>query len=259
MFAFTSIFDLLSRLRQQKTHFCLPAKVRFLNDVRYANDVCLTAHWGKHRIIAERSGATSYLRSKFIISPQGDASFEDIQGLHLDLFRKLCYNKLTDNQEFVGFGARKLIKKRRYNMKRMGKIFETIFSIFVGILFIVPAIAIVLIDCISNRIFLLKQFKRIKQAGYKISKAKVQRKKVYLFTFKRIVIKFLPNEIYDISFDGGETYTNIIETNIGTSQEIEHLRELKHQYQTSDYRDRDMYDSTEDFIKFILKNITLDK
>ena len=29
------------------------------------------------RIIAERSGATSFLRSKCIISPQGDASFED--------------------------------------------------------------------------------------------------------------------------------------------------------------------------------------
>ena len=144
-------------------------------------------------------------------------------------------------------------------MKKIGKVFETIWSIFFGILFIVPATIIVLIDCIANRIFLSKQFKKIKNAGYKISKAKVQRKKVYLFTFKRIVIKFLPNEIYDISFDGGETYTNIIETNIGTSQEIEHLRELKHQYQTSDYRDRDMYDSTEDVIKFILKNITLDK
>ena len=60
-------------LRQQKTHFFLPTKVRFLNDVclrqmmlacandvRYANDVCLTAHWGKHRIIAERSEATSF-------------------------------------------------------------------------------------------------------------------------------------------------------------------------------------------------------
>ena len=34
------------------------------------NDVCLTSHWGKHRIIAKRSGATSYLRSKCIISPQ---------------------------------------------------------------------------------------------------------------------------------------------------------------------------------------------
>ena len=40
------------------------------NDDADANDVCLTAHKGKHRIIAERSGTTSYLRSKCIISPQ---------------------------------------------------------------------------------------------------------------------------------------------------------------------------------------------
>ena len=58
-------------------------KVRFLNDVclrqmmlavpmmtATPNDVCLRAHKGKHRIIATRSGATSYLRSKCIISPQ---------------------------------------------------------------------------------------------------------------------------------------------------------------------------------------------
>ena len=51
------VFESL-RPSQQKTHFCLPTKVRFLNDVclrqmmtaspndvRYANDVCLTAHW----------------------------------------------------------------------------------------------------------------------------------------------------------------------------------------------------------------------
>ena len=38
------------------------------------NDAWLRHISGKHRIIAERSGATSYLRSKCIISPQGDAS-----------------------------------------------------------------------------------------------------------------------------------------------------------------------------------------
>ena len=152
-----------------------------------------------------------------------------------------------------------MLEKGNTNMKKIGKIFETILSIFFGILFIIPATIIVLIDCIVNRIFLSNQFKKIKNAGYKISKAKIQGKKVWLFTFKRIVIKFLPNEIHDISFDGGETYTHIIESNIGTSQEIEHLKNLKYQYQTSDYRDRDMYDSTEDWIKFILKNITLDK
>ena len=57
------------------------------NDVRCANDVCLAAHWGKHRIIAERSEATSYLRSKCIISPKGDASLK-IQGFALIYWRK---------------------------------------------------------------------------------------------------------------------------------------------------------------------------
>ena len=144
-------------------------------------------------------------------------------------------------------------------MKKIGKIFETILSIFFGILFIIPATIIVLIDYIGNKIFLAKQFKKIKNAGYKISKVKDQGKKIYLFTYKIIAIKFLPNEIHDISLDGGETYMPIIESSIGTPQEIEHLRNLKYQYQTSDYRDRDMYDSTEEFIKFILKNVTLDK
>jgi len=144
-------------------------------------------------------------------------------------------------------------------MKKISKVFEMIMSIFFVILFIFPTAIIVLIDCIGKRIFLSRQFKKIKNAGYKISKAKIQGEKIWLFTFKRIVIKFLPNAIHDISFDGGETYTQIIESNIGTPQEIEHLKNLIHKYQTSDYRDRDMYDYTEYFIKFILKNITLDK
>ena len=49
------------RLSQQKTHFCLKTKVRFLKDV------CLAAQWGKHRIIAARCGATSYRRRRCII------------------------------------------------------------------------------------------------------------------------------------------------------------------------------------------------
>ena len=91
-------------LRHQKTHFCLPTKVRFLNDVclrqmmtaspndvRCANDVCLAAHWANIASLRVKR-ATSFLRSKCIISPQGDASFEDIQGLRLDLFTKVWYN-----------------------------------------------------------------------------------------------------------------------------------------------------------------------
>ena len=57
-------------------------------------------------------------------------------------------------------------------MKKITKVFEIIFYIIFGILFIIPAIIVVLIDAISNKIFLSKQFKKIKNAGYKISKTK---------------------------------------------------------------------------------------
>ena len=86
---------LLVALRQQKTHFCLPTKVRFLNDVcqsslcelygkmmlatpndvRYANDVCLTAHWGKHRIIATNGSNIIFAKQMHHIAV-GDASFD---------------------------------------------------------------------------------------------------------------------------------------------------------------------------------------
>ena len=69
-------------LRQQKTHFCLPTKVRFLNDVclrqmmlappmmtASPNDVCLTAHWGKHRIIESETSNIILSEAKNIISP----------------------------------------------------------------------------------------------------------------------------------------------------------------------------------------------
>ena len=82
------------------------------NDVRFANDVCLTAHWGKHRIIAERSGVTSYLRSKCIISPQGDASLKT-QGLRLDLFVKVCYNTLEGSDYICEANASYRRKARR--------------------------------------------------------------------------------------------------------------------------------------------------
>ena len=143
-------------------------------------------------------------------------------------------------------------------MKKIGKVFETILSILFGILCFIPIIIILFVDSIKNSIFVSKQFKKLKNAGYKISKQKEKDKRVYLFTFNLLVIKFLPNKIHDISFDGGKTFIPIIESNIGTPQEKEHLKYINYLYHTSDYRDRDMYDSTEEFINFIIKNITLD-
>lgn len=143
-------------------------------------------------------------------------------------------------------------------MKKIGKVLEIILFILFGILFFIPTIILLIIDGIKNSIFISKQFRKLKNVGYKILKHKENGKRVYLFSFNLLVIKFSPNELQDISFDGGKTFIPIIESNIGTPQEIERLKYLKYKYQTSDYRDRDMYDSTEDFINFIIKNIALE-
>ncbi len=140
----------------------------------------------------------------------------------------------------------------------MKKIFTVFEYILFGIISLIPALIIALIYYTKNRIFISKQFKKIKKAGYKISK-KNNGKKVYMFTLDSVAIKFSPNEIHDVSFDSGKTYVPIIESNLGTAEEREHLKTLKYQYHTSDHRDQDIYDSTEEFIKFIIKNISPSK
>ncbi len=148
-------------------------------------------------------------------------------------------------------------------MKKTGKIFGNILkillNILVGILFIIPVLIISLTDCIRYRIFISDQFKRLKNAGYKILRIKDKDKKLYLFKSGLIAIKFLPNEKHDISFDGGKTYVPIVQSDIGTPQEREYLKQLYSQYHKCDYRDRDMYDSTEKFIDFILENVKANK
>ena len=49
------------------------------------NDACLTAHWGKRRIIATNESNIIFAKQMHHIA-EGDASFEDMQGLRLDLF-----------------------------------------------------------------------------------------------------------------------------------------------------------------------------
>ena len=71
------------RAGQQKTHFCLVTKVRFLNDVcfrqmmtaspndvRCANDVCLTAHWANIASLRHKVTQHHICEAKNIISPQ---------------------------------------------------------------------------------------------------------------------------------------------------------------------------------------------
>ena len=137
--------------------------------------------------------------------------------------------------------------------------FERIFGVLFGIVFIVPVLISVVVHMIMERIYLSRQLKRLKKAGYKIGKVKENGQKFYLFTYNLLSIKFLPNETFDISFDAGKTYVPITQSNLGTPQEIASLENLKQQYDSCDYRDRDLYDLTNACIDFILKNITLER
>lgn len=83
--------------------------------------------------------------------------------------------------------------------------------------------------------------------------------KVYYFKYDKLILKFVPNKVYDISFNDGIEYAPIVETNIGTYQEIEHLKNIQCQYETVDYRDKDLYDPTSEFVKFVIKNIAINK
>ena len=74
------------------------------------NDVCLAAHWGKHRIIAKRSGATSYLRSKCIISPQAMHHLKVYKAYALIYLQKhgiikSSINKTLEVQEMIAAGV----------------------------------------------------------------------------------------------------------------------------------------------------------
>lgn len=127
------------------------------------------------------------------------------------------------------------------------------------VLIAIPLLVFELVSTIKDDYQLKKQFGKLKNLGYKMTKSKENKNKVFYFTYNELVIKFIPNELHDISFDGGKNFIPIVESGIGTYQEKEHLISIQNQYRNSDYRDEDLYDSTEEYIKFITKHISLEK
>lgn len=103
----------------------------------------------------------------------------------------------------------------------------------------------------------IQKTKPLRKLGYKMKVETEDKKKVYYFTYDNLVLRIIPNTIYEISFNKGENFMDVVDSNVGTYQEIEHLKLIKHQYKTADYRDKDLYDSTTEFVKFIVKNISL--
>ena len=88
-------------LRQQKTHFCLTTKVRFLNDVclrqmmlappmmtASPNDVCLTAHWANIASLRNAVEQHHFERSEKHHIAAGDASLMIYNACALIYLRK---------------------------------------------------------------------------------------------------------------------------------------------------------------------------
>jgi hypothetical protein len=128
-----------------------------------------------------------------------------------------------------------------------------------SILVFIPSLVVSCIELIAEKCRLKKQFNKLTNAGFKVTKSKENKTRAYFFSYNDLVIKFILNKQHDISFDGGKSFRPIIDSGIGSFQEKEHLISIEHLYRTSDYRDSDLYDSTEEYVKFIIKNITLDK
>ena len=59
------------------------------NDVRFANDVCLTAHWSKHRIIATIGSNIIFAKQMHHIAA-GDASFDKYMNLWYNIRKGAC-------------------------------------------------------------------------------------------------------------------------------------------------------------------------
>ena len=103
----------------------------------------------------------------------------------------------------------------------------------------------------------IQKTKPLRKLGYKMKVETEDRKKVYYFTYDNLVLRIIPNTTYEISFDKGENFIDVVDSNVGTYHEIEHLKLTQHQYKTADYRDKDLFDSTTEFVRFIVKNISL--
>ncbi len=150
-----------------------------------------------------------------------------------------------------------LLDKKTYKLSKEG-----ILEKFLKQIVLLPVYILFLPFIIIISLFIL--FTSIKTSLYLVSKPlrtkgfKYKRKKkpwvVYL-TKNNIIIKF-SYESYQISFDSGITYINIIDTELGTMEERNILKDKVVEYIGSSSLERqkgDIIDPIHDFIKFLNK------
>ena len=128
-----------------------------------------------------------------------------------------------------------------------------------------PALLVITLPCfLFSAIMITSDFiahnfrrkvKALRKKGFSCSKTEQGGKKVYSLQKGDCVIRIIPDESYQISVNGGETFENIVDSVIGTKEEREELKRMIFEYNNCDYRDKDLYDLTRAHVRFILDNI----
>ena len=99
------------------------------------------------------------------------------------------------------------------------------------------------------------KIKVLRKKGFSYSKTKQGGKNVYRLQKGDCIVSIIPEQRYEISFDGGQTFENIADSVLGTKEEREELKRVIFEYNHCDYRDKDLYDVTRAHVHFLLNNI----
>lgn len=128
-----------------------------------------------------------------------------------------------------------------------------------------PALLIITLPCFLISLgmiifdFIVNNFRRkikaLQKKGFSYSKTKQGGKNVYRLQKGDCIVSIIPEQRYEISFDGGQTFENIADSVLGTKEEREELKRVIFEYNHCDYRDKDLYDVTRAHVHFLLNNI----
>lgn len=109
----------------------------------------------------------------------------------------------------------------------------------------------------TQRCNMKKRFKCLTNKGYSCRKEKG--KNIYYFTKDNAVIRIIQDSEYKISYDGGKNYIDIVESELGTMEEREKLKEVMTEYENAHPVDKqrgDTIDTAVAFAEFLEKYIS---
>ena len=101
-----------------------------------------------------------------------------------------------------------------------------------------------------------KKVKPLIAKGFVLRKYKKYKKTIYNFKKGNIIIEISPYKSYRISFDGGITFEDVLETDLGLEEERKYLIKLVKKFDSCDYREKeDCEDPLKAIVMFLTKNL----